>query len=144
MIIAFDAHQCRSIAYNHFEATIIHVASQGDVSTSFQYQYVCKLWYSGCRVTQKCNTPTDKLLGLMKSCNSKHNGHLPPSKPNPLPIHAKYDPVHHCMLVAMRCVASNRPFLFTKDFFYKLELQHIHAGKSFSFHFHFQYFVIHY
>lgn len=49
-----------------------------------------------------------------------------------LAIKTRYDPVHHHMLIAMRCATSNRPILSTENYFYKLDLQHICPGKSFS------------
>jgi hypothetical protein len=127
LIIAFDAHRRRSLAYDHFDATIVRVARQLEGNAFFQYEYACKLGHTGCRITQKRNAPTDKLLHMMKTCNATHQGE--PSKPEIAPV--KYDPVHHRMLAAMRCAASNRPFLSMEDYFYKLELQHVRPGKSF-------------
>lgn len=137
LVTAFDSYRRKSTAYNHFNATIVRAARQGDVGTFFQYHYVCKFGRTSCKITQRRGTPTDKLLGLMKTCDLKHNinGELLPSQLQPPLIQTRYDPVHHRMLVAMRCVASNRPFLSTEDHFYKLELQHIHPGESFSFSF---------
>lgn len=50
-------------------------------------------------------------------------------------IQTRYDPTHHCMLAAMRCAVSNRPFISVEDEFYKLELEHLRAGESPKFYF---------
>src|SRR5258708_10041467 len=134
LVIAFDTHQCRSPAYDYFNGSIIHVAHKGNVSPFFQYQYTCKLGHAGCKITKKCNAPTNKLLSLMKTCDVQQKGQS--EQPEQMMLHTiwtRYCPFHHCMLIAMRCVASNRPFLSTEDYFYKLELQHICPGESFSF-----------
>ena len=126
LVIAFDTHRRRSPAYGHFDATITRVTRQGNVSAFFQYQYTCKLGHAGCVITQKRNAPTDKLLALMRACDGKHKDDTQSMHPA---VRTRYDPIYHRMLAAMRCAASNRPFLSTEDYFYKLELQHISPGE---------------
>ncbi len=66
----------------------------------------------------------------MKTCDVQRKGQ--PEQMTLYAVQTRYCPFHHHMLIAMRCVASNRPFLSTEDYFYKLELQHICPGESFS------------
>src|SRR5260370_39895050 len=108
LVIAFDAHRRRSPAYDHFNTTISFVPCQGNISAFFQYQYICKFGHAGCRITQKRNAPTDKLLSLMKTCNMHHKGQS--LQPEPTMLHkvqTRYDPFQHCMLIAIQCAASN-------------------------------------
>ena len=129
--IAYDAFRRNSDAYKHFDITLKLHPTKGAHDAYYEYTYICKAGHPKCEHKQKReHKGTNKILKKSVECNAKNGGNAP--QPKQKDLHSTvtaYDKVHHRMLIAMRCAVHNRPFISVEDTYYKLEIEHLRAGK---------------
>ena len=85
--------------------------------------------HNGCQHLQKrCQGSTDKLKAKTIKCNAAHPTQAATLLPKQKASIIKYDVHYHCMLVALRCAVSNRPFASVEDKYYTQEVELLHHG----------------